>query len=442
MTDIPQDALMILRTLHGSDHQAYLVGGCVRDRLLGREPKDWDIATSATPAEVKAIFDHVIPTGEKHGTVTVMVGEVGYEVTTFRTDGKYTDGRRPDDVTFVMDIKEDLARRDLTINAIAFDGVNYIDPFDGMKDIQHGQIRAVGLAAERFEEDPLRMMRAIRLSTQLGFGISGKTIMAIQDCAPLINRVSQERIRDELTKILLSDDPSMGIGTLYMVGLLDHIMPELARCAGFQQHNPHHRKDVFDHILDVLEGTPAGLNVRLGALFHDIGKPDTLTFDDKGVGHFYRHHVVGADIAETVMTRLRFPSNVVKDVKILVHEHMSRVPGLRSSVVKRFVNRVGEHNLTDLFALMRADIAAHKPPHDYSEVEYLEAEVERIRRERPPMSLKDLAINGSDLIDLGLEAGPTIGRALKTLLEVVIETPAKNTKDALSGILEELNFFD
>jgi tRNA nucleotidyltransferase (CCA-adding enzyme) len=439
----------IIQTLWEEGYFAYYVGGCVRDSILGREPKDWDIATSATPDEVKQIFSHVIPTGEKHGTVTVVYQESFFEVTTFRTDGDYSDGRRPDSVEFVKDIKSDLARRDFTINAMAYNPVvgRLIDSYGGMKDLASRMIRAVGKADERIKEDALRMMRGIRFSSTLDFACDTEFLHACSKHKHMIKNVSPERIRDELCKILMSPEPEAGIGTLYITGLLEQFLPELAQCFGFDQQNPHHNKDVGDHILAVVQATPADLKVRVAALFHDIGKVQTFTLevvDGKSRGRFFGHQTVGAGMACEIMMRLKFPNEMILDVCALVRDHMSRIPHLRPKNIKRLINRVGEHNIRDLIYLMKADVEGHKPPHDFTNLDDMITEVETCLGAKEPMSMKDLAINGNDLIAAGFKPGPVMGNILKNLLEAVLDNPELNTEEKLLEIVRKGvgNFID
>lgn len=430
--ETPKYGDSIIATLQDAGFPSYYVGGCVRDSLLGREPKDWDIATTATPTEVKAHFDKVIPTGEKHGTVTVLVGAMPFEVTTFRTDGDYSDGRRPDVVHFVRDINEDLSRRDFTINAMAYDPFTQkiIDPFGGMQDIEKEMIRCVGEPKERYTEDALRMLRAIRFSSQLDMGIEGRTLIKIQHCKDLIKNVSVERIRDELVKMLLSPTPDTALGTLAMTELLDYILPELVACVGFSQHSKRHRKDVFDHILDVVVHTKPKLELRLAALLHDIAKPVTFTQGEDGEGHFYGHDEKGAEMARVILNRLRFDNATITRVVKLVEHHMKRYSKLRSASVKRFMNQVGIDYLDDLFALMRADCASMKEP-DFTEVDYLEGEVRKVLEAEEAFSMKDLAINGRDLIEMGYKPGPALGHLLNMALGAVLDNQVMNMKAPL-----------
>lgn len=322
---IPDEAFYILNDLNDLSYESYICGGAIRDILLGKTVKDFDITTQATPEEVMDIFKGrytVLPTGIDHGTVTVMVNKMPIEVTTFRTDGEYSNGRKPDLVEFIRNVKDDVNRRDFTINSLLYDGKYIIDYVGGLLDLNNKKIRAIGNADDRFKDDALRMMRCIRFSCQLSFNIVKSTIQSIERNAELIKNVSQERIRDELVKILMSDKPSKGIGLLAKTNLLKYILPELQSCVGFDQHNKHHNKNVFNHILKVLESTPCVLNIRLAALFHDIGKPMCFTIDEHGEGHFYNHHKIGADKTREIMKRLKFDNETINNVCILVYEHM------------------------------------------------------------------------------------------------------------------------
>jgi tRNA nucleotidyltransferase (CCA-adding enzyme) len=430
--DTPISSDNLIKRLRNNGYEAYYVGGCVRDGILERQVNDWDIATSATPEEVKHIFPLTIPTGEKHGTVTVRHDGRSFEVTTFRTDGNYSDSRHPDEVTFVTDLVKDLSRRDFTMNAIAYNPFSdeFIDPFHGISDIDRKIIRAVGVPDTRFKEDALRMMRMVRFSSQLGFRIDGTTFLAAKRNAELLQRISTERIRDELSKILISPNPEQGIGDLYITYLLNFIIPELSDCFGFHQHNPHHGKDVGDHILAVVQATEPVHITRLAALFHDIAKPSTFELVD-GRGRFFGHQSMGADMAEEIMDRLKFDRYTIDVVKRLVADHMSRIPKLRPKNIKRLINRVGDQYMSHLFNLMRADVAGHAEPHDYSEIDNMEAEFIRVRLEKPPMKMHDLAINGDDLIKIGIEPGPKMGTILKELYEIILDNPSFNTREKL-----------
>lgn len=435
--NVPASVTDILERLEARGHKAYIVGGCVRDMYLGREPKDYDITTSATPDDVKRIFDKVIPTGEKYGTVTVMIESSGYEVTTMRSDGIYKDGRRPEAVSFTNDIREDLSRRDLTINAIARDkNGDTIDPFSGIRDLNERTIRAVGEPHDRFREDALRMMRVIRFAAQLGFQVDMGTFNAISDLAGLVTTVSAERIRDELVKILLSNSPSVGLYGLQLSGLMQMILPELSACWRFDQQNPHHNKDVFAHTVSVIDATPNAVVTRLAALFHDIAKPVTFSVDEKGIGHFYDHQYVGAEMTEGIMRRLKFDNDTTDRVCKLVREHMSR-PKKRASV-KRLMTRVDVYLMPNLIDLMRADIIGSKAPHDFSEVDNLQQQCVEILAQHEPVSKRDLAVNGSDIMELGIPQGPDVGRVLEALEEAVLDDPALNERNTLLRLANSL----
>ena len=437
--ETPGNVELIMNSLSQSGFESYIVGGCVRDSLIGLIPKDYDICTNALPENVISIFSELgyktIPTGLKHGTVTVVVNEGHYEITTYRVDGNYSDGRRPDHVDFTKSLKEDLSRRDFTINAMAYNSnVGLVDYFDGYSGLKKEKIIAVGEPNDRFVEDPLRMMRAIRIASQLHFDIDMRTLLSIVRNRSLILKISEERIRDELAKILLSDNPYMGIEFLRMTHLLKIILPELQICHGFQQYNPNHDKDVYYHSLKVLENTSGKLELRLAALFHDIGKPKTFSKDENGVGHFYRHHLESEKIAKQILTRLRFDNKTIETVCILVREHMSRYDFLRSKNIKKFINRVGVENLESLFELQIADIKGSSKRNNIKMVLKLKSECEKILNEQQPLSVKDLRINGYDLINIGFPQGKEIGETLNILLEIVLEDPQMNNKEKLEKI--------
>lgn len=429
---IPEKVKFIIDELQKKGYEAYAVGGCVRDALLGRTPNDWDITTSALPEAIISCFSHTIPTGIKHGTVTVMIEKEPFEVTTYRIDGEYSDNRHPDNVTFTSNLKEDLSRRDFTINAMAYNGISGItDLFGGMDDLKKGIVRTVGSPNERFNEDALRMIRAIRFSCQLGFQIDKPTFDSIRLNCELIKNVSIERIRDEFSKILLSEHPSKGIENLRTAGLLQYFMPEILPMVGFDQKNPHHDKDVYYHTLSVVDNTEPDLILRLSALLHDIAKPLTFTMDDKGTGHFYEHNVKGVEISEYILKRLRYDNLTIKKVSSLVFDHMSRYSNLKDSAVKRIITRVGIENLDDLFRLQIADIKGSAPPYDYSGIDYLKNRCEQILEQKQPLSVKDIALNGEDIMKLGYKPGRLIGETLNYLLEKVLESPELNNKETL-----------
>lgn len=436
LKEVPEYVRSVMEQLTVAGYSAYLVGGAVRDLALGKKPNDYDITTNALPEQVKSIFPHVVLTGEKHGTVTVVTNSGNVEVTTMRKDGIYKDNRRPETVQFTFDIEEDLARRDFTINAMAISNDGWIGQ-EGLDDLRKHIIKTVGNPDERFREDALRMLRAIRFSCQLLFEIEDNTLESISRNKLLINNISKERIKDELSKMLTSDYPGAGIEILRTTGLLEIILPEVYAMVGFDQHNVHHNKDVYYHTIEVLDGVRNDLTLRLSALFHDIGKPKTFSMDEDGCGHFYKHHVIGADMTRDILQRLRFDNKTIDDACILVLEHMSRYDSLRKSNIKRFINRVGIENLDKLFELQIADVGAGKSVQDVSCILNLKHEVDKILNEKQPLTVKDLKINGYDLIAMGLTPGRKIGNVLKELLDAVLAKPELNNEDYLRRYVRE-----
>jgi len=428
---MPSEAMTILKTLHSSGYQGYLVGGCVRDMVLGREPADFDICTSARPDQVKRLFTKVFDSGIKYGTVTVLLGEKAFEVTTFRNGFGSWDGRRQNIYEFGSDVREDVNSRDFTINGLLFDGERVMDYVNGLEDLNRRLIRAVGSPQARFREDAIRMLRAVRLSCQLGFDIEQKTFAAIPENAGLLENTAVERIRDELVKLLTCRNPSRGMRSLQITGLLCYFLPELQDCFGFAQHNSHHDKDVFEHSLAVLDNTTDDPVLRLAAQLHDIGKPRTFTLDGNGKGHFYSHHIVGGDMTAEIMSRLRFDKKTAASVTALVTDHMSRFAFLRKGGVKKLINRVGTENLDRLIRLQEADILGSAGPYDFTLLLDLVREINRVVNRGEPLGVKDLAVSGRDLVSLGIEEGPEVGRILNKLLAKVWETPEINNREML-----------
>lgn len=443
--EMPINVKKILSILYFEGCAGYIVGGCVRDSILGLIPNDWDICTNCVPEDMLHIFSSfkIILTGFKHGTVTVVIGGENYEITTYRIDSNYIDGRHPEKVTFTEKLKEDLKRRDFTINAMAYnDRVGLVDHHGGLQDILDKKIRCVGDPLERFEEDYLRMLRGVRFAVQLGYSLEQNTFDAIKKLCRNIANISAERIREELNEILLSREPSRGFRLLNATGLLKYIMPELCICVGFDQRNPYHCKDVFDHTLDVVDNTEADLILRLAALFHDIGKPETFFIDERHIGRFFGHSIRGAEIAEKVMKRLKYDNKSIAQVMILVKEHMSRYKNLSDKALKRFINRVGRDNIDRLFKLQIADVEAlaSEDEMNIDDISKLKNEVERILNEKQPLSVKDLEIDGYDLIKFGIPEGEQIGVILGELLEIVLEDPETNKKDILmENVRDRLN---
>lgn len=429
--NIPAKVQFIIDTFYNNCFEAFLVGGCIRDYLLNKTPKDYDIATSATPDQTISLFEKTIPTGLQHGTVTVVIENENFEVTTYRTESEYIDNRHPEKVEFVKNIKEDLSRRDFTINAFAYnDKKGLLDFFEGKSDLKNKIIRAVGNSDIRFNEDALRMLRAIRFSSQLDFDIDKDTLSNIEKNNLLINNISFERIRDEISKILLSNNPRKGLLLLKNTGLLTNIIPEFKDTFGFDQKNPHHFEDVFEHSLSVLEKTPSILTVRLAALLHDIGKPSCFNLDEKGIGHFYGHNIKSEEISRKILNRLRFDNKTIKETLKLIREHMNVLDNPNNSNIKRLITRVGLDSIENLYSLQEADILSLKDPSVAThKIVKMREVTNNILISKEPLSLKDLAITGDDLInELGLSKGKIIGDVLKKLFNIILDYPDLNNK--------------
>ena len=437
---LPEDVGSILKSLNQRGFEAYIVGGCVRDCIIGRIPADWDIATAALPEQVKGIFEKTVDTGLKHGTVTVMIGAESFEVTTFRVDGEYEDARHPSSVEFTTSIEDDLSRRDFTINAMAFHpDKEFVDPFGGISDIERKLIRTVGGPDDRFQEDALRMLRAVRFSAQLGFSVEDEILRSIRANSRLISSISSERVRDELTRILVSSEP-LKFALLQETGLLKHIIPEFERCFETPQNHPYHIYDVALHSLHAVGEIENDRCLRWAMLLHDIGKSATRTTDEKGVDHFYGHPVKSEALAEVILKRLRFDNRSIDRILRLIRLHDREIVPTYKAVA-RAVCAVGEDIFEDLLKVKAADKMAQNPKYRDKGLHTV-AEVKRIYLEMKGsgrcLGLKDLAINGSDLIGTGWPQGREIGRALKQLLERVIDEPGLNRKDRLLELASEL----
>ncbi len=439
--NIPKKAQYIIRAIGNAGFEAYVVGGCVRDSILGREPQDWDITTSARPEQVKALFPRTIDTGLQHGTVTVMLDREGFEVTTYRVDGRYEDSRHPKEVTFTPCLEEDLKRRDLTINAMAYnDARGLVDIFGGMEDIRERQVRCVGNPKSRFQEDALRILRAVRFSAQLGYAIEEETREAIEALAPALSRISAERIQAELVKLIISPNPDY-IRMAYEMGVTKVFFPEFDRAMETPQNHPHHCYNVGEHILHSLTAVRADKVLRLAVLFHDIGKPEAMTVDGEGITHFHGHAQIGADMTRDIMRRLRFDNDTLNTVcrLVLYHDYCnSAVPDMR--IVRRAVNKIGEDIFPLLLEVVRADVMGQS---DYFRQEKLDNVdrwqqlFEQMQAEKQCISLKTLAVTGSDLIAAGWKPGRGIGEALQKLLELVLEQPECNVKEYLLAEAEK-----
>lgn len=436
---LPDKVHTIIETLTAAGYEAYAVGGCIRDSVLGRTPNDWDITTSARPEETKGLFPRTIDTGIRHGTVTVMIDREGFEVTTYRIDGVYEDGRHPKEVTFTASLEEDLRRRDFTINAMAYnEQTGLVDIFGGIEDIGAGMIRCVGNAKERFTEDALRMLRAVRFSAQLGYRIEEGTREAIRCLSPDLRKISAERIQAELVKLAVSEHPDR-LRTAYETGITKQILPEFDLCMETPQNNPHHCYSVGEHILHSMQAIEPDKVLRLGMLFHDIGKPQTLTVDEEGITHNKGHAQVGEQMTRQILRRLKFDNDTISKVTKIVRFHDQEV-GVSASGVRRAVNRTGEDTFPLLFAVKRADIAAQS---DYlrkeklEKLSFLEDLYDEICRKKECVGLKDLAVTGRDLIGIGVPPGRKIGELLQALLEIVLEDPERNTREELLRVCTE-----
>lgn len=445
---LPGSVKKIIHTLQDAGFDAYAVGGCVRDIMLGRKPADWDVTTNARPEQVKALFRRTIDTGIKHGTVTVMINDEnyvysGYEVTTYRIDGEYEDSRHPKEVIFTEDIKEDLRRRDFTINAMAYnDMTGLLDVFEGENDLERCVIKAVGDPYERFLEDALRILRAYRFAAQLGFCIEKKTEEAASKLKDNLRNISAERIQTEFTKIICSPHPDV-ILDMYKAGITQVILPEFDACMRTDQRNKHHLYDVGDHTVRALmvNAEFSGLEfdedtlryIRYAILFHDFGKPEAMTEDENGMRHFKGHSLISERMSIDIMKRLKLDNDTIHTVAAMVRWHDYR-PDATEANVRRAMNKIGPDIYRLLFPVRIADTLAQSL---YKREEKLAYEREIMRlyadiiRKGDPVTLKDLAVTGNDLIDRGYSSGPEVGKKLNELLELVMEDPKCNTRDIL-----------
>ena len=426
---LPGYALQCIRRLESAGFAAYAVGGCVRDACLGLQPHDYDLCTSAKPAQIKAIFADLplVTAGEKHGTIGVVVEGNVVEITTFRTEGGYTDSRHPTWVEFLEDITGDLARRDLTVNAMAYSPTRgFADPFGGREDLKNGILRAVGDPGTRFTEDALRILRAVRFSVRYGLRPEAETEAAMLRLAPLMEHLARERVFDELCKLL----PAVTAEDLLRwAPILCQVMPELTPCVGFDQQNYHHLYDVFTHTAKAVETVPSALPLRWAALLHDIGKPGCFTLDAQGVGHFYGHEKVSAEMASAILRRLKAPTALRQRVVFLIEKHMAPLEPDKK-YLRRRLSRWGMDAVRQLLALQRADRIATGTDVDDPRFARIEAILAQIEAENACLTLKDLAIGGRELMALGY-SGPAIGQTLNRLLELVIDEQVENEKDAL-----------
>ena len=440
MIRMPDKVKRIIETLNEGGFEAYAVGGCVRDSILGREPQDWDITTSALPEETKALFPVTFDTGIEHGTVTVLMDREAFEVTTYRVDGTYKDGRHPSEVTFVRNLRDDLLRRDFTINAMAYnekDGL--VDLFGGMKDLEQGVIRCVGNATERFSEDALRILRAVRFAAQLGFSIEEGTREGMHYLAPTLKKISAERIQAELVKMLVSPRPDL-LRDAYQLGITKVFLPEFDRAMETTQETPHHMYTVGEHILCTLMNIRSDKVLRLTMLLHDLGKPVVKTMDDEGRAHFIGHQEEGRRMAVEILRRLKFDNDTIHKVSRLVYYHDYRMPS-GAKYVRRAVNRIGEDLFPLYLEVRKADVLAQSMwgrDEKLADIAQAEGFYREILEKNECVSLKDLAITGRDLIDAGMKSGKELGEMLNRLLELVIDHPEYNEKKTLLELSKDL----
>lgn len=434
---LPEKVNTIIFTLQNAGFEAYAVGGCVRDSILERRPEDWDITTSAMPEETKALFSKTFDTGIEHGTVTVLLDREGFEVTTYRIDGKYEDSRHPKEVTFTRSLKEDLLRRDFTINAMAYnEKEGLVDIFGGLTDLKEKQIRCVGDARARFSEDALRILRGVRFAAQLGFSIEDGTRAGMKELASTLRNISAERIQTELIKMLTSDRPGL-LKEAYELGITAHFLPEFDRLMETGQETPHHMYNVGEHTIHAMENVRPDKILRLTMLLHDMGKPAFKTMDENGRAHFKKHAIESEKIAENVLRRLKFDNDTLRKVMRLVYYHDYRMPA-EAKNVRRAMNRIGEDIFPYYMEVRRADVLAqsiYKREEKIRNLDEIEELYDDIVKKGQCVSLKELAVTGKDLIEAGMEPGREIGERLNELLDAVIEKPELNTKEELLKFL-------
>ena len=435
--ELPKNVRLCIQALEDAGYSAYVVGGCVRDNLLGLTPEDFDLCTNATPEQIAGVFSRykLVRNGEKHGTIGVVMGHQVYEITTFRSESTYSDNRHPDQVEYVSTVTEDLSRRDFTINAIAYaPGEGYIDPFGGYQDINRKVLRTVGDPEQRFQEDALRILRGVRFATRFGLQIEESTKQAMLSLSALMDHLARERVMSELSKLLLT---ATAQDILDYGAIFTQIIPELAPCVGFEQHNIHHTYDVFTHTAHTVENAPQELALKLAALLHDIGKPATFTLDEQGQGHFIEHTKLSAQMAEDILQRLRVSNQLREQVVFLIAHHMTpMIPDKK--LLRRRLSQYGAERTYQLIQLQKADMASTgvTSTHNFEEVELLLAE---IMQEDACLTVKDLVINGNDLLELGVAPGPQIGACMQFLLELVLDELIENSRDDL--LLAAKNYF-
>ena len=428
--ELPQPVQLCMTRLEEAGFESYVVGGCVRDMLLGLTPQDYDICTSATPEQTAEVFAdyQLVRSGEKHGTIGVVIDGAVYEITTFRTEGGYTDSRHPDWVEFVSDVQEDLARRDFTVNAMAYSPkTGIIDPFGGQEDLKNQVLRAVGIPEKRFSEDALRILRGARFASRYQLTPDAATEEAMLKLAPTMESLAAERVFSELCKLILT---ATATDLLRYTPIITQVIPELSAAVGFEQRNPHHAYDVYTHTAYVVENTPKELTLRLAALLHDVAKPATFTLDENGVGHFYDHASLSADIADAVLARLKAPTALRQQVVLLIRQHMAPLTP-DEKLLRRRLAQYGEATLRQLLALQKADRSAKGVEDVDTDSDAALALLETILAAESCFSLKQLAVDGNDLMELGFAPGPDLGNALQKLLDMVVDQQIPNEKSAL-----------
>ena len=427
---LPEQVLTCIHTLEEAGYAAYCVGGCVRDWLLGLQPQDFDLCTSALPEQMQQVFcDHdLVLAGLKHGTVGVIFPEGVVEITTYRTEGGYTDSRHPDWVRFVDRVEEDLARRDFTVNAMAWSPLRGLqDPFGGAEDLKNGILRTVGNPYDRFHEDALRILRGARFASRYRLQPQSQTYDAMIQLAPLMQNLARDRVFSELCKLLMTAE---GEDLLHYEPIVTQVIPELKPTVGFDQHSKYHAYDLYTHIAYVTAAVPKELPVRWAALLHDVGKPGTFSLDDQGQGHFYGHAQEGARLANEILLRLKAPTALREQVVELVQQHMTPLLPQRN-VLRRRLSRMGAESVNQLLALQEADMGSKGKNASEEEFAQLRAMIAQLLQEDACLTLKDLAVNGRDLMDLGIPAGKELGQCLQALLENVLDEKLPNEKEAL-----------
>lgn len=427
---LPRSARVCIQTLERAGFEAYAVGGCVRDSLLGLTPHDYDLCTSATPEEICTVFSDrkLVRSGEKHGTIGVVMEDGLYEITTFRAEGAYTDNRHPDWVAFVTHLEDDLKRRDFTVNAMAYSPAKgYIDPYGGREDLKNRILRTVGEPEDRFQEDALRILRGVRFAVRYQLTPEENTAKAMEALAPLMDNLARERVLEELSKLL----PLANAEDLVRYApVITQVIPELAPCIGFEQHSIHHNYDIYTHTAQVVAAVPADLPLRWAALLHDIGKPDVFTLDEEGQGHFRGHAQAGAQKADAILRRLKAPTELREQVVLLVDQHMTPQEPDRKLLLRR-LGKYGEETLRRLLSLQRADFGGKGTEDETDIFTQTEMLLDQLLAEKACLTAQDLAITGRDILEMGIEPGPLVGQCMRFLLEKVQDQEIPNTREAL-----------